>query len=102
MFCNLFFTFAERKRHAARNSRNGYNARCDGLRVSVEPIGAISVLPASFFVQRKGKIPMKERCVRRDALFQQFVRQTVVKVQPLFVNCARTFGKHPRPGNRKR
>ena len=29
MFCNLFFTFAERKRHAARNSRNGYNARCN-------------------------------------------------------------------------
>lgn len=43
---------------------------------------------------------MVESDIRRDPLFQQSFKGTLIVVDALFVELSRTFGQHARPGKR--
>ncbi len=62
-----------------------------------EPVRAVPVEPAAAVVQRRGQVPVEQRDIRRDAVFQQFVDQPRIEIQPLPVDPAGALGQHPRP-----
>jgi hypothetical protein len=56
---------------------------------------------ADLVLERLRQIPVIERRVWLDALLEQFVDEAVVEVEAPGVRLARSFGKHPRPRDRK-
>ena len=56
---------------------------------------------ADLVLERLRQVPVIERRVGLDALPEQFVDEAVVEVEALGVGLARSFRKHPRPGDRE-
>ena len=70
------------------------------FRILAEPFDAVAICPAAPIFEHLWKIPMIERDIRRDPLFQQSFKGTLIVVDALFVELSRTFGQHARPGKR--
>ena len=68
--------------------------------ILAEPFDAAAVCPAALLFEHLWKIPMVESDIRRDPLFQQSFKGTLIVVDALFVELSRTFGQHARPGKR--
>ena len=74
----------------------------DNLGVACEKPCGFKMFPAtSFPLQRLWEIPMVQGQKRLDSTRQQAVHQTVVVVQPGFVDISITPWNHSRPGHRK-
>ena len=68
--------------------------------ILAEPLYAVAICPAAPIFEHLWKIPMVESDIRRDPLFQQSFKGTLIVVDALFVELSRTFGQHARPGKR--
>src|SRR5262249_14751812 len=73
--------------------------REDGGGVVTEPVGGIAVEPSATVVQRRGKVPMKERGVRANAVRQQLVDEVIVEVEAPRVDCADALGEDAAPAD---
>ena len=56
---------------------------------------------ADAVLQRLRQIPVIQRRVGFDAVFQELIDQPVVEIEPLGIRSAAAFRKHPRPRDRK-
>ncbi len=71
---------------------------CDHARIIGKPITEIGIHITAPLVKGARQIPMQQRNIGHDAVFQEFVHDPIVKIQPLFVYGARAFGKNTIPG----
>ena len=62
-----------------------------------EPVRNVAVEPAATIVKRRRQVPMKQRGVRHDAVFQQLVDQSRIETQALGVDPAGALGQHACP-----
>jgi hypothetical protein len=66
-------------------------------RIVGKPVRAVAVQPSTTVIERRGQIPVVERHVRRDAIFEQRIDQSPIEVEAAFVHGATTSRQHATP-----
>src|SRR5689334_17559530 len=76
--------------------------RRDVSRVVAESLRSLTSFPtAKTILQRLRQVPVVERRVRLNAVREQLVNESIVKIETFRVRWTIAVGKHPRPSNRE-
>src|SRR4051794_9592933 len=73
----------------------------DGFGVLDERLRRRTLAPAAEVLQGLGRVPVKQRCERLDAIRKQLVDQPVVEVEPCLVDVAASLRQHAWPRDRE-